>query len=318
MPLRIVFCGTPAFGLPSLGKLLADPRFSVEAVVTQPDRPRGRAHTAAHSPVKIAALAAGVPIYQPEKIKSPDAADFFKRVAPDAAVIIAYGQIIPRALLEVPRLGWINLHGSLLPRYRGAAPIQRAILNGDSITGLTTMQVDAGLDTGPILEQFEMKISPDETAPELMARMGDAGAPLLIHTLQQLAAGELTPKPQNNALATFAPPLEKQEGQIDWNLPAIEISNRVRALQPWPGTYTQFRGCLCHVWGRSAERTERPESNAAPAAPGTIFENRGAILVACGTGTWLRVEHVQPEGRKRMTAREFANGARISSAERFI
>lgn len=314
MPLRIVFCGTPAFGLPSLKKLLAAPEFSVEAVITQPDRPRGRGRKPAHSPIKDAALEAGLQIYQPEKIKSADAAEFLKRIAPDAVVIIAYGQIIPRSLLEIPRFGWINLHGSLLPPYRGAAPIQRAILNGDTRTGLTTMRIDAGLDTGPILEQLEMEIGADETAPELIARMGDAGAPLLIHTLQQLSAGGLTPKPQNNALATFAPPLKKEEGLIDWNRSAREIYNRIRAFQPWPGTYTHFRGRLCHLWGRPAES----QVEAGAREPGSIVEARGEMHVACGEGTWLRVEHIQSEGRKRMSAAEFANGARISPGERFI
>ncbi|HEV2314696.1 MAG TPA: methionyl-tRNA formyltransferase [Candidatus Acidoferrales bacterium] len=314
MPLRIVFCGTPAFGLPSLKKLLAAPEFSVEAVITQPDRPRGRGHNPAHSPIKDAGLEAELPIYQPEKIKSTDAAEILKRIAPDAVVIIAYGQIIPGGLLEIPKLGWINLHGSLLPRYRGAAPIQRAILNGDARTGLTTMCIDAGLDTGPILEQLEMDIVPDETAPELMARMGDAGAPLLIHTLQQLSAGGLTPKPQNNALATFAPPLKKEEGLIDWKRSAREIYNRIRAFQPWPGTYTRFRGRLCHLWGRPA----KSPAGVGAHEPGSIVEVRGELHAACGEGTWLRVEHIQPEGRKRMSAGEFANGARISSGERFI
>lgn len=314
MPLRIVFCGTPAFGLPSLKKLLTAPDFSVEAVITQPDRPRGRGHNPAHSPIKDAALEAGLQIYQPGKIKSADAVDFLKRIAPDAVVIIAYGQIIPSGLLEIPKLGWINLHGSLLPRYRGAAPIQRTILNGDARTGLTTMRIDAGLDTGPILEQFEMEIGADETAPELMERMGNAGAPLLIHTLQQLSDGELTPKPQNNALATFAPPLKKEEGLLDWNRPAREIYNRIRAFQPWPGAYTHFRGRSCHVWGRPAETPAGVGAH----EPGSIVEARGVMHVACGEETWLRVEYIQPEGRKRMSASEFANGARISSVERFI
>lgn len=314
MPLRIVFCGTPAFGLPSLKKLLAAPEFSVEAVITQPDRPRGRGQNPAHSPIKNAALEAGLQIYQPGKIKSADAAEFLKRIVPDAVVIIAYGQIIPRGLLEIPKLGWINLHGSLLPRYRGAAPIQRAILNGDTRTGLTTMRIDAGLDTGPILEQLEIEIAADETAPELMARMGDIGAPLLIHTLQQLSAGGLTPKAQDNALATFAPPLRKEEGLIDWNRPAREIYNRIRAFQPWPGTYTHFRGRLCHLWGRPAESSAHTGEH----EPGSIVEARGEMRVACGEGTWLRVEYIQSEGRKRMSTGEFANGARISSGERFI
>ena len=328
MPLRVIFCGTPAFGLPSLKTLLADPEFRVEGVITQPDRPRGRGQNPALSPIKSAALAAAVQIYQPEKIKSPEAADFLRRIAPDAIVIIAYGQIIPRALLEIPRLGWINLHGSLLPRYRGAAPIQRAILDGDNRTGLTTMKIDAGLDTGPILEQLEMQIGADETAPQLMARMGDAGAPLLIRTLRGLDSGNVRPIPQDNALATFAPPLKKEEGLIDWATPASEIYNRIRAFDPWPGTYTHFRGRSCHIWGRPAEsvasnvrtasdvNSERPATSSAP-EPGTIVENRGGIRVACGEETWLRIEYVQPEGRKRMAAREFANGARICSAERF-
>ena len=285
----------------------------MEAVITQPDRPRGRGHNPAHSPIKDAALEAGLQIYQPEKIKSADAVEFLKRIAPDVVVIIAYGQIIPCALLEIPKLGWINLHGSLLPRYRGAAPIQRAILNGDTRTGLTTMRIDAGLDTGPILEQLEMEIGADETAPELMARMGDAGAPLLIHTLQQLSNAELTPKPQNNALATFAPPLKKEEGLLDWNRPAREIYNRIRAFQPWPGAYTHFRGRSCHVWGRPAETP----AGAGAREPGSVVESHGDMHVACGEETWLRVEYIQPEGRKRMSASEFANGARISSAEKF-
>lgn len=313
MPLRIVFCGTPAFGLPSLKKLLAAPEFSVEAVITQPDRPRGRGQNPAHSPIKDAALEAGLQIYQPEKIKSADAAEFLKRIAPDAVVIIAYGQIIPRGLLEIPKHGWINLHGSLLPRYRGAAPIQRAILNGDTRTGLTTMRIDAGLDTGPILKQLEMEIGADEAAPELMERMGDAGAPLLVHTLQQLSAGELTPRSQDNALATFAVPLKKEEGLIDWSLSAREVYNRIRAFQPWPGTYTHFRVGSCHLWGRPAESPARVGAY----EPGSIVEARGEMHVACGAGTWLRVEYIQPEARKRMSAGEFANGARISSGERF-
>ncbi|MHB8412179.1 MAG: methionyl-tRNA formyltransferase [Candidatus Acidiferrales bacterium] len=328
MPLRVVFCGTPAFGLPSLQKLLTDPEFRVEAVITQPDRPRGRGQNPAPSPIKRATLAAGVQIYQPEKIKSVEAADFLKRIAPDAIVIIAYGQIIPRSLLEIPRLGWTNLHGSLLPRYRGAAPIQRAILNGDNLTGLTTMKIDVSLDTGPILEQLEMEIGADETAPELMARMADAGAPLLIQTLRKLENGEVQPAPQDNRLATFAPPLKKEEGLLDWNRPAIEIYNRIRAFEPWPGTYTHFRRRSCHIWGRPALRTvnaQRAASAAQGESPtrsityetGTIVEDRGDLRVACGEGTWLRIEFVQPEGRKRMAAREFANGARISPAERF-
>ncbi|MGH9866142.1 MAG: methionyl-tRNA formyltransferase, partial [Candidatus Acidiferrales bacterium] len=246
-------------------------------------------------------------------IKSADAAEFLKRIAPDAVIIIAYGQIIPSGLLEIPRLGWINLHGSLLPRYRGAAPVQRAILNGDTRTGLTTMQIDAGLDTGPILEQLEVEIAAAETAPELMVHLGDAGAALMVDTLRKFDSGEIKPRAQDNAQATFAPPLKKEEGLIDWNRPAHEIYNRMRAFRPWPGTYTQFRGRMLHLWGGPEESPTGLEAH----EPGSITDTRGEMRVACGEGTWLRVEYIQPEGRKRMGAREFANGARILPSERF-
>ncbi|MFZ0211574.1 MAG: methionyl-tRNA formyltransferase [Candidatus Acidiferrales bacterium] len=314
MPLRIVFCGTPAFGLPALRQLIAEADFSVEAVITQPDRPRGRGQKAASSPIKDAALEAGIGVFQPEKIRSDAAREFLKSIAPDCVVIIAYGQIIPRELLQIPRLGWINLHGSLLPGYRGAAPVQRAILQGETRTGLTTMQIDSGLDTGPILLQREMQIGADETAPELMARMAEAGAPLVIETLRSFDRGAIAPKPQENALATYAPPLTKQEGQIDWKQPAPIIYNQIRALQPWPGTYTRFRGRLCHIWGKQVEN----DATMSASEPGVIVSSQSEIIVACGGETWLNVVYVQPEGRKRMTAREFANGARLGSKERFL
>ena len=192
MPLRIVFCGTPAFAAPSLRHLIAQPDFEIVSVVTQPDRPRGRGNQISVSPVKAIAIEAGIPVYQPEKIKSPESLDYFKRLAPDVVVIIAYGQIISARLIEIPRLGWINLHASLLPKYRGAAPINWAILNDEKITGLTTMQIDAGLDTGPMLLQYETPIGPDETAPELTTRLAEAGAPLIAETLRSLDQGEIT------------------------------------------------------------------------------------------------------------------------------
>jgi methionyl-tRNA formyltransferase len=312
--LRIVFCGTPAFGLPTLQGLLTDAEIDVEAVVTQPDRPRSRGLESASSPIKDAALAAGIHVYQPEKIRSGSAREFLRRLMPDAVVIIAYGQIIPKSLIEVPRLGWINLHGSLLPKYRGAAPIQRAILNGERKTGLTTMQIDAGLDTGPILKQIEMEIGPDETAPQLSARMAEAGAPLVLETLHKFSRGEIQPRPQDSSLATLAPPLNKNEGRIDWTKPAASIYNQIRALDPWPGAYTRFRDHACHIWGHPAA--------AAPAAaaalqPGTIVATREGIFVACGAGSFLLLDFVQAEGRKRVTARDFANGARFAPGERF-
>jgi methionyl-tRNA formyltransferase len=309
--LRIIFCGTPAFAVPALEHLIAASDIRVEGVVTQPDRPRGRGNEVSLSPVKAAAVAAGLPVYQPPKVRAPDAFDYFERAAPDCVVIIAYGQIIPAKLIAIPRLGWINVHASLLPKYRGAAPINWAILNGETRTGLTTMQIDPGLDTGPMLLRAELEIGRDETAPELSARLAQAGAPLIIETLRKVEAGEITPEPQDNAQATFAPPLKKENGLIDWSRAAAQIYNQIRALQPWPGTFSSFRGKNCQIWGRPAA------TRAEPAGPaGTIRVENSQIVVDCGAGSLL-LDFVQLEGRKRITAREFANGARLATGERF-
>jgi methionyl-tRNA formyltransferase len=311
--LRIVFCGTPEFAVPSLRRLAERPEFSIEAVITQPDRPRGRGQHVSSSPVKEAALEIGLHVYQPETIKSESSQDFLKRVAPDAVVIIAYGQIIPARLLIIPRLGWINLHGSLLPRYRGAAPIHWAIANGETLTGLTTMQIDAGMDTGPTLLRREVEIGPDETSPELAARMSAIGAELIAETLLRFDRQEISPIPQEEKNATYAPILKKENGRIDWNLTAQQIYNRMRGFAPWPGSYSKFRGKTCHLGGR-------PEANDAETtrgAPGEIFPSSQIIYIACGEGTRLRMESIQIEGRKKISAREFANGARIIPAEKF-
>lgn len=312
MPLKLVFCGTPAFAVPTFRALLADAYFELAGIVTQPDRPRGRGQKTASSAMKDAALEAGVAVYQPEKIKSESSLDYFKRIAPDVVVIIAYGQIIPAALLAIPRLGWINLHGSLLPKYRGAAPIHWAIVNGEKETGLTTMRIDTGLDTGPILLKYQTSIGADETAPELYARLAEAGAPLTVETLKQLGRGEIAPTPQDNSQATLAPPLKKEDGRIDWLLPAAKIYNRIRGLQPWPGAFTTFRGATCRIWGRPAE------ANEAGGLPGSILPTQeGGLLVICGDAIAMRVEHVQLEGRNRITGGEFLRGARIAAGERF-
>jgi methionyl-tRNA formyltransferase len=311
--MRIVFCGTPEFAVPSLRRLVANPGISVEAVITQPDRPRGRGQQVSGSPVKEAALAANLRVYQPETIKSDSAQEFLKRVAPDAVVIIAYGQIIPGRLLTIPRLGWINLHASLLPRHRGAAPIHWAIANGEITTGLTTMQIDAGMDTGPILLQQELEIGPEEIAPELAARMSEIGAGLIVDSLLRLDRGEISPRPQDNERSSYAPILKKEDGRIEWTRTAQQIYNRMRGFAPWPGSYTTFRGRTCHLWGR-------PERGAAAdgrITPGEIIPSTKDVYVACGEGTCLRLESVQLEGRKRISAREFANGARFAPAERF-
>ena len=312
MPLKLVFCGTPAFAVPSLRALLSDSYFQVAAVVTQPDRPRGRGKKTASSPVKDAALEASVPVYQPEKIKSESSLDYFKRLAPDVVVIIAYGQIIPASLIAIPRLGWINLHGSLLPKYRGAAPINWAIINAEKVTGLTTMQIDAGLDTGPMLLKYQTGIGPDETAPDLYGQLAEAGAPLIVETLKKLDQGEIAPTPQDNSQASLAPPLKKEDGRIDWFLPAPKIYNRIRGLQPWPGAFTTFRGATCRIWGKPLKPV------AAGGMPGIILPTQeDGLLVICGASTVLHVEQVQIEGRNRISDREFMNGARIAPGEHF-
>jgi methionyl-tRNA formyltransferase len=288
----------------------------MEAVVTQPDRPRGRGQRVSASAVKEVAVEAGAQIYQPESMKSDAALDFFAQIKPDAVVIIAYGQIIPRRLLEIPRLGWMNLHASLLPKYRGAAPIAWAIINGEKKTGLTTMRLDPGLDTGPILLQREMEIGADETAPELAGRMAELGAPLVTESLVRWNRGEITPIPQDPEQASYAPILTKEHGRIDWGRTAGEIYNRIRGLTPWPGAFSTFRGRLCHISGRPSEAAVG-DAAATEQEPGTLALGDAAIEVICGAGTRLRIEAVQIEGRKRVSGREFANGARLQSGERF-
>lgn len=327
MPLRIVFCGTPAFAVPSLRHLNAQSDFEILGVMTQPDRPRGRGQEMGISAVKAAAIDLNLEVYQPEKIKSGEAFEYFQRLAPDAVVIIAYGQIVSQRLIDIPRLGWINLHASLLPKYRGAAPINWAIVNGESRTGVTAMQIDAGLDTGPMLPHYETEIAPDETAPELTARLAEAGAPLVSETLRELDRGEIAPIPQLASEATFAPPLRKEDGRINWQLSAQYIYNQIRGLDPWPGAFTTFRGKTCRIWGRplavddfpkpAAGATRRvPNVRVSTIPPGTIHTENSLIYVTCG-GSALALTFVQLEGRKRVTAREFANGARLASAERF-
>ena len=293
-------------------RLIAEPDFEIAGVVTQPDRPHGRGQKLRGSPVKDAAVTAGISVYQPEKIKSDEAYEYFRRLAPDAVVIIAYGQIISQRLIDIPRLGWINLHGSLLPKYRGAAPINWAIANGEKLTGLTTMVIDAGLDTGPMLLKYQTGIGADETAPELTAQLAEAGAPLIVETLRKLDRGEVAPVAQDSSQASLAPILKKDDGRIDWWLSAFKIYNRIRGLQPWPGASTTFRGKSCQIWGKPL----KPIS--AGGTPGMILPTKeDGLLVICGASTVLRVEHVQLEGRNRVTDAEFMSGARIEPGERF-
>lgn len=306
----MVFCGTPAFAVPPLQKLISNSEFQIAAIFTQPDRPRGRGQEVSFSPVKEVALAAQIPVHQPVKIRAPEVEDHLRALAADVFVIIAYGQIIPARLLSIPRLGWINLHASLLPKYRGAAPIAWAIANGESVTGNTTMRIDAGMDTGEMLLQQELSIGLDETAPELTKRLAEAGAELMVETLRGLAADKLTPRPQDHSAATYAPILKREDGRIEWTREAREIYNRMRGFDPWPGAYTDFRGQACHVWGRSLEGASSSEP------PGTMLLREGRIQVACGAATILELTHVKLEGRKQVSAAEFANGARLQPGER--
>ncbi|MDP9339747.1 MAG: methionyl-tRNA formyltransferase [Acidobacteriota bacterium] len=309
--MRIVFCGTPAFAVPTLKAILADPAHAVVAVITQPDRPRGRGQEISFSAVKQAALDAGVAVRQPERIRAPEAKELLQTFEPECFVIIAYGQIIPASLLPISKCGWINLHASLLPKYRGAAPINWAIANGETKTGLTTMRIDVGMDTGDMLLQEEVDIEADETAAELTARMSEIGAALMIETLRGLPDGLVTPKKQNDALATHAPLLTKEDGRIDWTLRARDVYNRMRGFAPWPGAFTTFRGKTCQLWGEPAQRGRAPQE------PGTILIEEGELRVACGDATVLRVLTVKQEGRSKVTGVEFANGARLAEKERF-
>ncbi|HZV60613.1 MAG TPA: methionyl-tRNA formyltransferase [Candidatus Eremiobacteraceae bacterium] len=310
--MRIVFCGTPQFAVPTLKRLLAEPEFEVLAIFTQPDRPRGRGQQISFSPVKELALAAGVPVHQPEKIRDAQSQELLQSLAPDCIVIIAYGQIIPARLLPIPKSGWINLHASLLPKYRGAAPINWAIANGESVTGITSMRIDAGMDTGDMLLKSEIPIAPDEIAPQLIARLSEAGVPVMLDTLRGLIAASLTPQPQDHTQATSAPLLKKEDGLIIWARSAQQIYNRMRGFDPWPGAYTTFRGQACHLWGQPNPRQIQNNK-----APGQIFFDSNNLLVVCGDGTVLRVLDVKQEGRKRITVSEFVNGTHLKSGEHF-
>jgi methionyl-tRNA formyltransferase len=309
--LRIVFCGTPKFAVPTLTQLLQIPEFEIVSVYTQPDRPRGRGQEISFTPVKEEALAAKIPVHQPAKIRAPAVEEELRARKPDVIVIIAYGQIIPARLLDIPEFGWINLHASLLPKYRGAAPINWAIVNGEGKTGNTSMRIDAGMDTGEILLQQELAIGTDETAPELMARLAEAGGPLMVETLRGLAMGTLLGRAQNSLEATMAPILKREDGWIDWSLEARQIYNRMRGFAPWPNAFSQFRSQTCHLHGIPVSDEQSDEE------PGTILRGGGKVRVVCGQGSLLELQTVKLEGRKQVSSAEFANGARLQAKERF-
>lgn len=306
----LVFCGTPRFAVSTLEKLVAAGH-SVPLVVTQPDKPRGRGMEVAASPVKEAANRLGLPVIQPDRIKNND--EFRQQIStlrPDVIIVVGYGRIIPQWMIALPRFGNLNLHASLLPKYRGAAPIQWAIAQGESVTGVTTMQIDAGLDTGDILMQRELPVAPDDTAETLGPKLAVIGADLMVETLRHLEAGQLRAIPQDHAKATLAPILKKEDGRIDFQRTADAISNRLRGFQPWPGAYTLFRERILQV------HRAHPVEQATELALGQIVAEGTRLLVGCGNRTVLELIELQPEGKRRMSARDFINGYRPQPGEK--
>ena len=315
----LVFCGTPRFAVPTLEKL-AEAGHSVPLVVTQPDRPRGRGMDVAVSPVKESATRLDIAVLQPGTIRNND--EFRSQLAataPDAIIVVGYGRIIPQWMIDLPRLGNLNLHASLLPKYRGAAPIQWAIANGESVTGVTTMRIDAGLDTGDILMQREIAIGLEDTAETLGPKLASIGAGLMVETLAGLETGQVRPTPQDHAQATLAPILNKEDGRMDFSRSATDLFNRLRGFQPWPGAFTTFKGKTLQV------HRAQPRQHAATLTPGEVAVEGTRLLVGCSegfgkdkdknAGAALELIEIQLEGKRRMTAQEFINGYRPKSGD---
>ena len=303
--MRIVFMGTPDFAVPCLQRLLEDGH-EVPAVFTQPDKPVGRHAVLTPPPVKQLALSHGIPVYQPTKMRDGTAAALLRELAPDCLVVVAYGRILPQEILDVPPRGCVNIHGSLLPRYRGAAPIQWSVIRGETVTGVTSMFMDAGMDTGDIIDTLTTPIGENETAGELFERLAPLGARLLSTTLAAIADGTVTRRPQNGAEATMAPMLEKAMGRLDLTRPAQELHNQVRGMNPWPGAF-------CTAGGKTLKIHETRVA-AGSGAPGTLL-CADPVTVACGEGA-LQLVTVQPEGKPRMAAEAWLRGARLPQGAR--
>ncbi|HTZ89140.1 MAG TPA: methionyl-tRNA formyltransferase [Alloacidobacterium sp.] len=312
--LKLVFCGTPSFAVPAL-KAVLRAGHEMPLVVTQPDRPSGRGMALVAPPVKEKALAAGLPVVQPEKIKKN--AEFraqLENIAPDAIIVVAYGRIIPKWMLDLPRFGNLNVHASLLPKYRGAAPIQWAVANGEPETGVTIMQLDEGLDTGEILAQRVMAIAPDQTSADIFPLLSEMGAALLVETLEGLAAGSITPVKQDDALATYAPILTRDDGRMDFTQPSMTIYNRWRGFQPWPGAWTTLGGKKLST--HRLMPLDAGSLASSPGEPGTVLIEQERLFVCCGAGTWLELVEVQLEGKKRMPAADFLRGYAMQNGDR--
>lgn len=303
--MRIVFMGTPDFAVPSLEALLKSDD-QVVGVVTQPDRPKGRGQDVIASPVKVVCQREGIPVLQPLKMKDPAFLDALRNWKPDVITVTAFGRILPPVILTLPPRGCINVHGSLLPKYRGAGPVQWAIIRGEQETGITTMFMAEGMDTGDMLLRATVEIRPDDTAGTLAPRLADVGGRLLVETLRQLKAGTLTPEPQNDAQATMAPLLKKEDGLIDWTLPAMELANRVRGLSPWPGAYTYVNGERWVLWRVAVGAA------VSGAVPGTVTKvTKDRVDVATGGGT-IQILDIQPSNSRRMTMAQYLAGHRLA------
>ncbi|HEY8416574.1 MAG TPA: methionyl-tRNA formyltransferase [Limnochordales bacterium] len=310
--LRLVFMGTPAFAVPSLRAVLAAGH-RVVGVFTQPDRPRGRGHKLLPSPVKEAAVAAGIPVYQPRRLRDAEALDALRALAPDVICVVAYGLLLPPAVLQLPPLGCVNVHASLLPRYRGAAPIQAALMAGDTVTGVTTMFMDEGLDTGDIILQRPVPIEPHDDAGTLHEKLADAGAELLVETLRLLAAGQAPRRPQDHSQASYAPKLDRASAALDWTRPAEEVCNHVRAFAPFPGAYTAHGERILKVL-----QAEVHGPGTLEAQPGQVVAvEEAGFVVQTGRGAVL-VRKVKPPGAGPMGGRDYVNGYRLRVGDRLV
>jgi methionyl-tRNA formyltransferase len=310
----VIYLGTPEFAVPSLEKLLAWDGCQVVGLVTQPDRPAGRGKKLVPPPTKLLAEAHAIPVLQPEKLsRSPDIVEAMRNLKADVLVMVAFGQILKKEVLTMAPMGVVNLHGSILPAYRGAAPINWAIINGDKTTGITTVISEAGVDTGPMLLKHEVALGPDTTSEELAKMLSSIGADLLIDTLAQLHAGTLKPTAQDDSKATMAPRLSKEMGQIDWRQPAQKIHNLVRGLVPWPGTYSSFRGETLKVLRTACNTAAKSD-----ATVGEIFQDGGNVFIACGENgeDAIQLLEVQPPNKARMSARDWLNGAHVRPGEK--
>ena len=314
--MRLVFCGTPDFAVPTLRAVLAAGHV-VELVLTQPDRASGRRLEVQIPPVKQVALEHGIPVMQPEKIKSnAELRERLEGLAPDAILVVAYGRIIPQWMLDLPRLGNINLHGSLLPKYRGAAPVQWAVANGETVTGVTTMRLDAGLDTGPMLLARAIPIGAEQGAAEVFDVLAAVGAELVVETLRGLEEGALEAVAQDHARASLAPILTREDGRMDFSRSATEIHNRWRGFYPWPGAHTIFRGRKLILHAVRPMALEFMVTSLESTGAGEVLVSEGTLNVVCGAMTALRLEELQVEGKKRMSAAEFIRGYQLKSGER--